>query len=224
MSEEKDVDMSVVKRSKKLLDKKTESIVKDAVKKTPDVAIEKEPEEIPEVKEKPIDTSVRDEMNKKNEDDRKRKEAQEMFDIIEWYKLNCGDIHPQDLGLLLEKRAKLAAYSVTYAKVILRYGKEYANYHVTRSINVKIRANELQAKPDPDAANNKTYTNARSLEIATIENQGVYRDEYMAEANYNGHKLILNQVNAVLSAMQQDIAELRNVREDSDKTKGDNRR
>lgn len=174
---------------------------------------------------KTVNTEVKEEMEKRKTGNevRHEKESQEMFNIIDWYRINCEIIGAEHLEQLMQKRAKLASYSVTYARFVLRYAKEYAKNHVTRQINVKVRANELQAMRDPNAAGDKTYTNARANEIATAENKAVYMAEYMAEADYNGHRIILNQINAVLDSMRQDIAELRGIRGDSDKTAGDNR-
>lgn len=149
------------------------------------------------------------------------KSSREMFEIVEWYKLNAEHLVPQHLQLLMQKRGKLAAYAVDYAKAILKFGKEYAKHHVDRSINVKIKSTELQSKVDPDAANGKTYTNARAVEIATIANEETYRLEYMAEANRDGHTLILRTINNVLDSMKQDIAEMRSIRGDNDKTEAD---
>lgn len=131
--------------------------------------------------------------------------------IIEWYESICKDDSFNDIATLMQKRGQLSAASVTMAKGIKDKMIEHRREDFNLTIECKRRKIDLLSQTDP--ATNKVYTNVKVTDLIDVEFSDRLANVVAMETIIEGDKIILKQVNQVLEAMRQDIAELRAIRE-----------
>lgn len=147
----------------------------------------------------------------------------EIYEIMDWWYALPYDYN--NLGELQFKRKQLASLALYIGKELAIKIRELTIAHSQRRIEEAKKSTEYQSKIDPDKTTKdgatKTFTSARAKEKALIDIQPLYDREYKLEGEIEGSKIILKQVNLILQAQHQDIAEMRGVRDDEDKVNSD---
>jgi ubiquinone biosynthesis protein UbiJ len=131
--------------------------------------------------------------------------------IIEWYEKTACDPSFTDIATLMQKRGKLSAHCVEMAKAIKDKMIEHRREDFRLTLASKRRKIELLSQTDPNT--NKVYTNVKAADLIEVEFSDDLANVAAMETIIEGDKIILKQVNHVLEAMRQDIAELRGIRE-----------
>lgn len=134
-----------------------------------------------------------------------------MSTIVEWYEQISKDESFNDIQTLMKKRGQLAAASVNLAKQIKDKHSWLRRESFYAGISKKRLVIELQTKTDPNT--NKAYTSAKANAMADTEWADFEAPLEVTEVEIDGDKLVLKQINQVLEAMRQDIAEMRAERE-----------
>lgn len=131
--------------------------------------------------------------------------------IVQWYERISRDDSFNDVASLMQKRGQLAASTVELAKRIKERGIMLRQLKFTTDLAMKRRFIELTQTTDP--ATGKTHTGAKADTMAWEQMADSHDKIETAEGEQEGDKIVLRQLNQVLEAMKQDIAELRNVRD-----------
>lgn len=131
--------------------------------------------------------------------------------IIEWYEAACKDHSFNDIQGLIQRRGQLSASSVDLAKKIKDRHSELRRKMFLAETNKKRRIIELQTTIDGNTG--KPYTSAKATAIADVESAEEMLPLEVVEVEIDGDKMILKQINQVLEAMRQDIADMRAARE-----------
>lgn len=121
------------------------------------------------------------------------------LDIIKWYENTTAPSLPE----LFENRKKLAAQSVYLGLMTGLSGKYFRSYHVQRKVQFSRDTYDLTSGDEKMAvsrAEHKAYADTADLR----------EREAMGEAAHESGVLVLRQVNQVLTAMTQEISDLRN--------------
>lgn len=136
----------------------------------------------------------------------------DIYKVIDWYESISADEAFNDVGTLMRTRALLSAYSVKFARKIKEDAVSHRTNDFRYSVECKRRVIELMAKTDPHTQ--RAYTSAKANQMIEVEMSEMEESVEVADAMLDGNKIILKQVNHVLEAMRQDIAEMRVLRDD----------
>ena len=117
--------------------------------------------------------------------------------IIGWYKSINRDFN--DIDKLIHTRKQLSCFSVDLAMNVGQERKDFESVYYRRKVGF--------AKA---VINNKDGNSVAIAESkALVEIDELYKQEKESEAEFNAGKLILNQVNEVLSSLNSHIAYLK---------------
>lgn len=132
-------------------------------------------------------------------------------EIITWYENVSRDPSFNDVATLMQRRAELAARLYGAAKTLagLLKGQRAADYQYDVSMKKRI----IMLTAETDNATGKAYSHAKAEAMARVELVDEGLEVAKQEGEIEGWKIWIRQANAVLEAMRQDIAELRNVRD-----------
>lgn len=142
-------------------------------------------------------------------------EKEDIYSLIDWWQ-NLPS-HFNDIDLLIEKRRKLAGIFVFLSKYYSDKQKQYCKAYPTRKIK---QAKELIKKLDMvDEKTDKYTTLGKSESIALIEVEQEYLNDYALKGEIEGLKQIKASIKETLSAMNQEIADLREIRKHEETAK-----
>lgn len=139
-------------------------------------------------------------------------ETEDVYSIMSWY--GSLPMYYNDIEELIFKRRKLIGFYNIVAKYYKAKLKEYNNKHANRRIK---EAKELMGMLD--AVDPPTLGKASAQAIINIEPE--YANAYDLKGECEGLKIIKEAVDNCLSAMMQDIADLRQLRGSRDRTEQD---
>lgn len=118
--------------------------------------------------------------------------------VIKWYETALSP----SLGELFEKRKELVTQSVYLAVMTGVAGKHFRTYHVKRKVQFSRDTYNLTSTEEKMAV-------SRAEHKAYADGADMREKEAMGESAHEAGRLFLSQINQVLFAMQQEIADLR---------------
>lgn len=122
---------------------------------------------------------------------------QKLFKIIETYNGLPADF--ADIDRLINARKKLACLSINLAELTGDLRTEFESNYYQRKLNF--------AKGVMKHKEGKTVSEAEALALIDVEE--FYKQEKLSDAEYQKCRLILNQVNEVLSSMNGHLSYLK---------------
>lgn len=138
-----------------------------------------------------------------------KNDPEDIYTIISWWQHLPNDFN--DINTLIEKRRKLSAYSVFMAKHIADIHKKYGKAYPKRKVK---QAKELIKKME--SIDHITLGKADAHAIVEVEEELI--DDYSLKAQIDGYKAIKKSIQDTLTAMHQEIADLREIRKDAEKS------
>lgn len=145
-------------------------------------------------------------------------QKEDIYSIMGWY--GSLPIHYRDIETLMYKRRMLVGM---YGKMAQQYNrdiKEFNNKHADRRIK---EAKELLVslkEIDPGTEKFNTLGKAEAMSLEKIEPE--YRLVYALKGSIDGMKILMDAVEKCLSAMQQELADLRSLLGSNERTAQDN--
>lgn len=136
----------------------------------------------------------------------------DIYKVIDWYEAISQDEAFNDVATLMRTRDLLSAYSVKFARKI----KDELVQHRTDDFRygVELKRKVIGLMATKDVHTQRSYSSAKANQIVEVELSDLHERVEIAEATLEGNKIILRQINHVLEAMRQDIAEMRALRDD----------
>lgn len=136
----------------------------------------------------------------------------DIYKVIDWYEAISQDEAFNDVATLMRTRDLLSAYSVKFARKIKDELVQHRTDDFRYSVELKRKVIGLMATKDVHTQ--RSYSSAKANQIVEVELSDLHERVEIAEATLEGNKIILRQINHVLEAMRQDIAEMRALRDD----------
>lgn len=131
--------------------------------------------------------------------------------IMKWYEAIVSKKEQfVDIETLMKARAKLAIGGYDLSVEFAKEKQELRLLECDYDISKDKRVIKLMADTDPDTS--KTYSSAKANQLADSELENIRIRIATLEGMTDGKSKVLAQTNKVLDAMQQDIAELRELR------------
>lgn len=142
----------------------------------------------------------------------------DVYGIIEWWNNLPEDF--VDTKTLIHKRRKLAAMYV----MITKFRKEQKKiYHKKQlSYDLKIKKFSVKKQSEVKEGTEKHFSQATSNELAKIQHEAESVELAELEGTIEGVDSLMWAIKDILTAMLQEIAVFRGIKEDADQTAGDN--